>query len=314
MKKFSVSEANDFKNCPRYYYHKHIQGWELINKPSWLAKGSAYDKLLENWDLVGFDKALDSIPEIFPNPYEAVDAEYILRIYDSKFKDAPLRPVTFDNKQGNQLGFGLDFKGNAHTGPVEFRATGYLDKLSQDEGNFVVVERKTTSEAIEANSPFWSKWAMDPQVRSYVWYLRQMGVQAAGWVVVEVIRKLSTTVNPKAFDKKTPIDEYRARVMAHEEKKTLVARHRFFVSEEMSDEWIVNTSNVFNDMKVMKARQVEVEARGLDGQYAWPQYEKGCTSYGGCQFLGVCEGKTTVEGSGMFCKSEKWLKQQAKGE
>lgn len=308
VKKFSVSEANDFKMCPRLYYHKHILGWELAVKPSWLAKGTAYDKLLENWDLGGFEKALDSIPELFTNPYEAVDAEYILRLYDSRFGYEPLSPVTFDNKHGNQLGFGLDFRGNENTGPVEFRATGYLDKLSQVEGSFIVVERKTTSEAIEPTSPYWNKWAMDPQVRSYVWYLREMGVKDAGWVCVEAIRKLSTTVNAKAYNKTCPIEEYRERVMAHEEKKTIVARHRFFVSQEMTDEWILNTTNVFRDIQSMRARQAQVEARGLDGQYAYPQYEKSCQAYGGCPFLDVCEGKCSIEGSGKFVKSAKWVK------
>jgi hypothetical protein len=313
MKKFSVSEANDFKTCPRYYYHKHVQGWELLHKPSWLAKGTAYDKLLENWDVVGFEAALKTIPELFPNPYEAVDAEYILTIYNEKFKDQPLRPVTFDNRQGNQLGFGLDFHGNENTGPVEFRATGYLDKLAEDEGDLIVVERKTTSEAIEPNSAFWAKWTMDPQVRSYVWYLRQMGVQNAGWVVVEAIRKLSTVVNAKAYNKTVPIEEYRAQVMSHVEKKTLVARHRFFVSEDMTQEWIVNTAGVYHNIADLKFNQGIVEGRGLDGQYAWYQNEKGCQNYGGCQFLSVCEGKCTVEGSGLFVKSEKWLKQQKEG-
>lgn len=307
MKKFSVSEANDFKACPRLYYYKHVCGWEQVNKPSWLAKGSAYDKLLENWDILGFEKALETIPELFPNPYEAVDAEYVLRLYNEKFQDAPMRPVTFDNKQGNQLGFGLDFKGNEVTGAVEYRVTGYLDKLSSVEGELEVVERKTTSEAIEPNSPFWLKWSMDPQTKNYVWYLRAMGARA-GWVTVEVIRKLSTTVNPKAFDKKCPIDEYRARVMAHVEKKTIVARHRFYVSEDQSNEFIVDHTNVLKDINGCKERQKEVEGRGYEGLYAWTKNQNSCGMYGGCVHRDICENKCTHESSGQFLKSEKWIK------
>lgn len=320
MKKFSVSEANDFKACPRLYYYKHIQGWELINKPSWLSKGSAYDKLLENWDILGFEEALKTISELFSNAFDAVDAEYILRIYNDKFKDKPLRPVTFDNKAGNQLGFGIDFQGNEVTGPVEVRVTGYLDKLTSTEGELEVVERKTTSDEIEEKrkakdsgsiepaSPFWDKWDMDPQTKNYVWYLRIMGGRA-GWVTVEAVRKPSATVN-KVFKRDCSVEEYRARVFAHEEKKTLVARHRFFVSEDESEEFIVDHINTLHMINGCKVRQVEVESAGYEGQYAWTKNQDSCVNYGGCPHKDVCKGATTHELSGRFVKSEKWLKNQ----
>lgn len=306
VKKFSVSEANDFKSCPRLYCYKHVEGWEQVLKPAWLTKGSAYDKLLEVWDTKSFDVALQSIPELFPNAYEAVDAEYILRVYHAKYKDSPLRPVTFDNKTGNQLGFGVEFKGNEVTGPVEYRVTGYLDKLSSLEGELEVVERKTTSDAIESASAYWTRWAMDPQTKCYVWYLRQMGGKA-GWVTVEVIRKLSKTVN-KVYDKSVPIDEYREAVMAHTEKKTLVARHRFYVSQDDSDEFIVDHTNVLKDIGACKDRQVEIEAKGFDGMYAWTKNQGSCDNYGGCPHKDICLGNTTHERSGLFKKSDKWLK------
>lgn len=320
VKKFSVSEANDFKSCPRLYYYKHIKGWEPINKAAWLTKGSAYDKLLENWDVLGFEGALKSIPELFPNGYEAVDAEYILRIYNEKFQSNPLHPVTFDNRAGNQLGFGVEFRGNEVTGPVEVRVTGYLDKLSSTEGELEVVERKTTSDeieekrkakdsgSIEDQSPFWDKWSMDPQTKNYVWYLRSLGGKA-GWVTVEAIRKPSGTVN-KVFKKDCPVEEYRARVMAHAEKKTLVARHRFYVSEDASDEFIVDHVNTLHMINGCKARQAEIEGRGYEGQYAWTKNQDSCGNYGGCVHKDVCLGNTTHEACGQFTKSEKWLKNQ----
>lgn len=320
MKKFSVSEANDFKACPRLYYYKHVLGWEQANKPAWLAKGSAYDKLLENWDVVGFEEALKTIPDLFPNAYDAVDAEYILRLYNEKFKGNPLRPVTFDNKAGNQLGFGVDYTGNEVTGPVEVRVTGYLDKLTSTEGELEVVERKTTSDeieekrkakdsaAIETQSPFWDKWGMDPQTKAYVWYLRSVGGKA-GWVTVEAIRKPSAVVN-KVFKKEGPIEEYKARVMAHEEKKTLVARHRFYVDENQSDEFIVDHVNTLHTINCCKARQAEIESRNYDGQYAWTKNQDSCGNYGGCPHKDVCLGNTTHEASGKFIKSERWLKTQ----
>jgi hypothetical protein len=308
MQKFSVSSTNTWKACNRRYYYQQIQGWTLIDQPSWLAKGTAYDKMLELWDTVGYEETIKSIPELFPNPYEAVDAEYILRIYNEKFKDRPLRPVTFNNQQGNQLGFGFEVKGHDVTGPcVPFKATGYLDKLSSDEGELIVVERKTTSQSIEAGSEYWAQWALNPQPISYVAYLREMGARA-GYVVVEAIRKPSTTVSPKAFDKKCSIQVYRERVMSHVEKKTLVARHKFYVSEDQSQEWLVDTINVVDDVRRAAERQKRIEDAGYEGLYAYPKSEKSCSDFGGCPHLDVCQGKTTHETSGKHCKSEKWVK------
>lgn len=309
MKKFSVSASNTFKSCQRKHYFSSVQGWTLIDQPSWLAKGTAYDKMLELWDTVGYEEAIKAIPNLFPNPYDAVDAEYILSIYNAKFKDEPLRPVNFNNQAGNQLGFGVEVKGSEATGPCEpFKATGYLDKLTSVEGELVVVERKTTSQPIEPSSEYWSQWTLHPQPISYVWYLREVGAKA-GYVVIEAIRKPSTTVN-KVFSKNVPIEVYRANVMAHEEKKTLVARLKYYVSEDQTQEWIVDTINVIEDVRRAEARQVEVEAKGFDGMYAYPKSEKSCGEFGGCAFRDVCEGKTQLETSGKFCKSDKWLKQQ----
>jgi hypothetical protein len=310
MEKISVSSSNTFKACNRRYYYQQIMGWTLVDQPSWLAKGTAYDKMLELWDTVGFEETVKGIPELFTSPYEAVDAEYILRIYNDKFKDQPLRPVTFNNQQGNQLGFGFVVKGHEVTGDCKpFKATGYLDKLSSEEGELIVVERKTTSQPIEANSEYWAQWALNPQPISYVGYLREVGAKA-GWVVVEAIRKVSTTVNPKAFDKKCPIEEYRERVMNHVEKKTLVARHRFYVDQDKTQEWLVDTINTVDNIRKAEERQVAVEAKGFDGMYAFPKNEKSCGDFGSCPFRDVCEGKTTIEGSGKYTKSEKYLKQQ----
>jgi hypothetical protein len=186
-----------------------------------------------------------------------------------------------------------------------------------------VVERKTTSDeieqkrkakdsaSIEEQSPFWDKWGMDPQTKNYVWYLRTLGGRA-GWVTVEAIRKPSATVN-KVFKKDCPIDEYRSRVLAHDEKKTLVARHRFYVSEDASDEFIVDHVNTLYMINGCKDRQAEIEANSFDGQYAWTKNQDSCSNYGGCVHKDVCLGNTTHEASGGFVKSAKWLKNQEGG-
>lgn len=281
----------------------------MIDQPSWLSKGSAYDKMLEYWDTIGLDETLAKIPELFPNLYEAVDAEYILRIYHDKFKDDRLPPIALDGSPGNQLGFGEVVDKHEVIGDVTpFKATGYLDKLSQREGEAVVVERKTTSQSIEPGAEYWAQWALNPQVTSYVWYLRKKGLRA-GRVVVEVLRKPSTTVN-KVFDKKIPVADYREKVMGHIEKKTLVARHELYVSVDQTVEWLLDTVMSVITIRNTDGMRGRVEQGGYCGFYAYPKHEKSCGDYGGCPFRDVCEGKTEITSSGKFCRSEKWLKHQ----
>jgi hypothetical protein len=311
--KFSVSSADLFKSCPRQFYYKEILGWESAKKASWLVKGTAYDKLLEFYDLEGVFGANSHIPELFPNPFEALDAQFVLTQYHAKFKDDPLPPI----EGGNQHGFGVVYRGNEITGPCEYKVTGYIDKLSQRGNELVVTERKTTSEdlddgssSIEDGAEYWKKLPLNTQIRSYIWYLRSKGANC-GWVNYEVIRKPSKTFN-KVFDKKgITLEDYKARLMEFQPKKTMVARKPIFITEAMTEEFIIDHTLTYLQVKACKRRQLELEQMGHDGSLAWVKHEGSCVNYGGCVFRDVDEGKTTLE-KGDYVKSEKWLKKQAK--
>lgn len=309
MDKLSVSAANLFKSCPRQFYYKEILGWEAAKKASWLVKGTAYDKLLEHYDLGGVLGANRAIPELFPNAFEQVDARFILVQYHQKFGHDPMPPV----EGGNQHGFGVVYRGNEVTGPIEFRVTGYIDKVCQKGNELIVVERKTTAEefddgtaSIEDGSPYWKKLPLDPQIRNYVWYLRSKGANC-GWVTYEVVRKPSKTLN-KVFDKKgISLEDYTARLMEYQPVKTIVARKNIFITEEMCEEFILDHSLVYTQIQACKMKQAELQMDGLDGVLAWVRHEGSCDNYGGCVFRDVDEHKTTLE-RGDFVKSEKWLK------
>jgi hypothetical protein len=309
MDKLSVSSASLFKSCPRAFYFREILGWESARKASWLVAGSAYDKLLEVYDLKGVMGANEAIPELFPDVYAQVDARFVLVQYHQKFGHDPMVPV----EGGNQHGFGVPYYGNDVIGRVEVKVTGYIDKVSQKGDELIVTERKTTSEelgegsaTIEDGAEFWKKLPLDPQIRSYVWYLRSKGLKA-GWVNYEVIRKPSKTFN-KVFDKKgISLEDYTARLMEYAPVKTMVARKPIYVTEAMCEEFIIDHCNVHLAIQACKAKQKEIEALGYDGALAWTKHEGSCKNFGGCNFLVVDQGLVTLE-QGDFVKSEKWLK------
>lgn len=309
LDKLSVSAASLFKACPRQFYYKEVLGWEAAKKASWLTKGTAYDKLLEFYDLGGLSGANKAIPELFPNPFEAVDARWVLAHYHQKFGHDPMPPV----EGGNQHGFGVVYRGNEITGPCEFKVTGYIDKVSQKGNDLIVTERKTTSEdlddgtaSIEDGSPYWKKLPLDPQIRSYIWYLRSKGANC-GLVNYEVIRKPSTTFN-KVFDKKgMTLADYTERLMSYVPVKTVVARKPIFVTEQMTEEFIHDHTMTYLQIRACKVKQAEIELMGHDGALAWVKHEGSCKEYGGCIFKDVDEGLVTLE-RGNYVKSEKWLK------
>lgn len=297
-----MSAADLFKSCPRQFYYREILGYEPAKKPSWLIKGSAYDKLMEVYDLQGVMGANEAIPALFPNAFEAVDARFVLVQYHQKFGHEPMPPV----EGGNQVGFGVVYRGNEVTGPVEFKVSGYIDKVCQVDDELVVVERKTTSDSIEDGSPYWDKLPLNAQIRCYVWYLLSGG-NNAGKVVYEVIRKPSKTVN-KVFDKTgISLEDYTQRLMEYVPTKTLVARRNIFITQNMVDDWITDHTLVYKQIQACKQHQKEIEALDYDGAYAWTKHEGSCGNYGGCNFLVVDQGLVTLE-QGDFVKSEKWLK------
>lgn len=288
LTKFSVSDSSSFKLCPRQFYYRKVLGWEPAETPDYLGLGIAYDKLLEILDTRGPVAAADAIPEVFPQEHDAADAEIILMKYLSGvYKEDPLTPCL----GGNQHGFGVE--------TPSCRITGYIDKLHiRNIDEYVVVERKTTTEPIEERSAFWERLDLDPQIRSYVWYLRKRGLKA-GWVCYEVIRKLNSAINPKLAKKREiPIDQYRSLLRSiNLDKKTLVARKWFYVSEEMTNEFEIEQESVFEVFQRNMDKSKIAEEAGFDPEMLWPKHERSCDAYGGCPYAPICKRQTTFASS-----------------
>lgn len=308
MVKFSVSDASLFKLCPRRFLYEKVEGYNLVEEANHLKLGKAYDKLLEVWDennVAGkpFEETFAQIPELFEDAHEAAEAEVLLKVYNEKFKNEPLLPI----EKGNQYGFGVELGTEA----ASFRLTGYLDKVTTRASldgsvSYVVVERKTTAEPIEANSAYWDKLDLDPQIRAYVFALRKQGYKA-GWVCYEVVRKLGSTVWNKLKNKRemSP-DEYRSLLASMPLDKTLVERRWFYVTTEMAEEFEQEHQATWSVVNLLLGETTKYYKEGYsatDIKGIWPKSEQSCKSYGGCPFIGVCKSQINLNHS-QFTKKE----------
>jgi hypothetical protein len=313
IRSHSVSAANAYRRCSRLYYHQYVQGWQAVRKTSWLDFGTSIDQLLEVLDLTNLEHAISQIPTHFSNPFDQIDVEVLLRLWWKTFRNNPLPPHSIDHRAGNQFGFRLPFNGNEVTGLMSMTVSGYIDKVTLIAGDVGFMEGKTTSQAINDRSDYWSKLPMDPQIACYAWALSKEMGRPVNWCWYQVIRRPSQAADRafskthKVKDKEIPyeLEEYRARVnelLIKDTRNALVARKKVFISEEMKQAFITEHAQNYLDVQRRKEDETRLLENGLPGELAWPRNHFGCSMFGGCEFFDVCTGKTTIEGSGDFKK------------
>lgn len=291
IRKWSTSDSSLFKLCPRKFFYSKVLGYDLAQTPNYLKLGRAYDDLTAVYDARGKLAAWEAVEKLFMDEHERCEAYVLLKKFFEVNDADPLPPAELQGKPGNQVGFGIDV-GNG------LRFTGFLDKLSRTEDRgYVVVERKTTSDAIEENSEYWKKLPLDPQIRSYVWFLRQKGL-TAGWVCYEVIRKLGSSYNKKLAKKKeNTVEEYKNILNNLPYEKTLVARKWIYLDVNATDEWMIE-QRILHSIAEETLQNFPVE------EYMWIKHEQACDAYGGCPFRGVCAKEVSLEGCSELTKTK----------
>lgn len=311
----SISAANTFRRCNRLFFYKYVQGWESILKAPWLEFGSHIDLLLEVMDTSNLENAVQASIALFPNPYDQLDVELILRLWQKQYGSDPLPPYDFNGQKGSQFGFKKEFLGNEVTGLINMNISGYIDKVTLVGNDLAVWEGKTTSESIDSRSNYWSRLELDPQIACYVWALSEIAGKPVNWVWYQVIRKPNPTTNAvfkrthtvDGVDVSYTIEEYKKRLwklLKEEPARPIIVRRKLYISEERKAEWVTEHGQSFMEIQARRAHQKQLDEKGIPPQYAWPRNHLGCDMYGGCLFWDVCIGKTTVEASGKFIKRE----------
>lgn len=311
----SISAANTFRRCPRLYYNSYILGWMEASEASWLKFGTKIDNLLEIIDTSNLQMALEAIPTMFEDIYDQMDVEVLLTLFCQEFGHEILPPVDLYGQPGNQHAFYINYQGNPVTGLISMTVSGKIDKVTIIDGEIGVMEGKTTTQPINANSPYWKKLDLDPQIACYVWGLSKELGKPVNWVWYQVIRRPNATAHPlfnKTYTKNrvtctyTP-DEYRTRVFSllkqkQDPAKILMARKKLYITEERKTLWVTEHAQSWQDIQLKKEAQASLVFQGLPPELAWPRNHLGCDMYGGCPYVESCTGKQTIEDSNRFTK------------
>ena len=205
----SASRMNCLLECQRKHYYRYELGVEKAQKSDALLFGAAWADFKQNFRKgmdpeSAFGAAIDNQKDkgLLNLPLFVGMAAAYCEIYGAKDDYAALLPeVAYDRP--------LDEIAGAEG---MFNAFGRLDAIGcTRRGEHVVFEDKTTSQAIDLDSPYWVRLRFNTQILQYVYEVAQ-----AGWnvwrVVYEVARK------PKLEKKIVPeLDENGLKVFIDDE-------------------------------------------------------------------------------------------------
>jgi hypothetical protein len=205
-----------------------------------------------------------------------------------------------------------------------FLEAGKIDGVLRDKrtGVLKVLEHKTTSDSIDADSTYWGRLTMDTQISKYILSLRSRGIDA-NTVVYDVVRKPGYRLgNIPLLDEdgtKIVLDPDGNRVRTKDGKKwrqtadtelgyvvqnrpetlaELSARTLSEISEKRESYFAVKevgrTNNdlleYMNDAWAMSQQILYFRNRKL-----WPRNPSACAAFGTCEFFDLCAGRATVD-------------------
>lgn len=189
-------------------------------------------------------------------------------------------------------------------------------------GVLKVLEHKTTSDSIDADSTYWGRLAMDTQISKYILSLRSRGIDA-NTVVYDVVRKPAYKLGSIPLldedGNKVVLDAAGERVRTKDGKKWrqtadadagYILQTRPETLEELSSRTLTEinekrdsyfavkevgrTDNdlleYMNDAWAQSQMLLYFRKRNL-----WPRNPGACAQYGTCEFYDLCAGRATVD-------------------
>lgn len=260
-----------FKECPRKYYYSIICGYQPRQLSVHLTFGLLYHSALERYDHarakgLGYDDACKTMlrwvlgatwdsklgrPWISDhNTKNRLTLVRTLVWYLDQFgQEDPFETVLLaSGKPAVELSFSFQLGASSETTGEPWLLCGHMDRIGKMNGTPYILDRKTTGHSLDAK--YFSQFSPHNQFSLYV----LAGEVAFGTPVRELV-----------------VDAAQIGVGFSRFHRGLVPRPRPVI-----EEWASETRWWLRQMETCA-----VEA-------SWPQNDKSCTSYGGCDFQAVC--------------------------
>ena len=214
----SNSEMRCYRRCVLEHDFSYRQRVRPLARPDALRFGTLVHIGLEVWwKTVDLAAAIEAMRRAESDPFELAKAEALLVGYHARWEGEPLAVLAVEAQFECELV-------NPKTGRASKtrRLGGKLDAVAQRDDGVWIVEHKTTSEDVEAGSPYWQRLRLDSQVSTYFAGAKALGYDVRG-CIYDVVRK--PTLKPY---KATPLEERKytaekSRACAECKKKTRTA-------------------------------------------------------------------------------------------
>ncbi len=289
--KLSVSSFNKYQGCKRLYYIEKVLGYRDLTPKPWLEFGSNFDALMELVDTRDANEVLGSVNDIFKDPFQAAEAEYLVRKWQQKYSEDPQPPI----ENGNQYEINVDLSHHVED-RFELIFTGYIDKVYEEDSEPAINERKTTKDPINETSVYWNRLLFDPQIVGYSFGLSSiLGVEVNN-VTYEAFRKPQKAVDSVLFTRGTNPTAYREKLLKGlygpvKRSAEMVNRKKVFITDELREQWLYEFVGAAEEIHAKNLLSKEMDQPELE----WTRNAGYCDKFLPCVYKPFCGCNSRLE-------------------
>lgn len=278
-----------FRQCPRKHYLRYELGLAPEEESISLRVGRAYHLLHERADLGEHpESVMDDIDDL--DPWDKAMVAAMFTVHAEYWSDQSPQEIV-----ATELSFQLPLR-NPASGKESrvWRKAGVIDAIYRIGGRLFIKDYKTTTEAIDPGSDYWTRLMLDQQMSIYVVAARELGFDVEGIYYDVAVRPMH---RPK---KRTPDDKvklkkdgtpYAGTQLEDESPEEFAARvaealradpGRYFARQE-----IARTDKDLEEVEAeLWMQQLAIREAQRSGR--WFRNPHACIGYYRCPYLSIC--------------------------
>lgn len=304
------SSLKTFRQCKKKYFFQYEQGIETVKESEPLFFGSlmhegiaVYSKNHSVQDAI--DVMTNIVNETTQDEFVLAKAIAMMEGYATQYNNEPYLYVEIEKEYRAPL-----LNPETARSSQTFELAGKIDAIVKCETDrFMIKEIKTTSESIDAESPYWQRLMMDAQISNYF-----IGAEVLGYkinsCVYDVLKKptltpyKATPIEKRQFkkdgtlyasqrDKDETPQEYYERLASDikENPSKYYARKEIARSENDLKDFL---TDVWDEAQILK----EKKRNGIFSRNT----EACITVYGTCPFWSACVGAASIDDHTLYRK------------